>query len=223
MPINNFDWFDRREQGLNDSYLIDRSGGYASESKLVRPRLHSLDAELNVGIEIYIHPRGTVDNILTIHGPGESFVLHLLADAFDFHVKNRPGGFDVGDGREESGQFVAGEEGLLEQGFARYAGEIGVGEDGAADLVVDSAFLEDRLPFDRVVWELRVDLPVEIVQQGGDGPGLEVDVVSFGRELVGVGKYAGFDGEGVAAEGVVLDELANDGPSLIAIHEILSP
>jgi len=59
---------------------------------------------------------------------------------------------------------------VLERGFALHIQVVGVGENGAADLLVDAALRQNRLAFLRMLFERGMDLPVEIVQQSGDGP-----------------------------------------------------
>jgi len=57
-----------------------------------------------------------------------------------------------------------------------------------------------------------MDLPIEIVEQGGDAP-----LFLVLAELAGVGRKASFDGQSVLAQALGLRELAQDLPSLFAV------
>ena len=61
-----------------------------------------------------------------------------------------------------------------------------------------------------------MDLPIEIVQEGNHGPQGLVPAT-----LRGVGEHAGFNGQGVPAEVLVLGELAQNLPSLISVHSLV--
>jgi len=151
----------------------------------------------------------TIEDVLTVHGAGKGFVLHLFLYRGDVYFEDAAVRFDVRDGGDEAGQFVAGEESPLERRDARHAGVLRVGEDGAAYLFGDSAFGQYGFALLRVLFERRVDLPIEIVEQGSDGPESGI-AAKFG----GVGGDASFDGEGVLAESVGLGEFAEKVPGL---------
>src|SRR5450759_5614638 len=82
-------------------------------------------------------------------------------------------------------------------------------QDGAADLLIDAAPGQNSLAEHGMVGRLRVDLPIEIVQQGGDAP-FEFVLA----QLLRVGNDAGFDGERVLAQSLGLGEFADDVPGL---------
>ena len=58
----------------------------------------------------------------------------------------------------------------MQRRVARHAGMVGVRENRAADLFVHAALRQNRLALLRMLFERGVDLPIEIVQQRGDGP-----------------------------------------------------
>src|ERR1700761_2114460 len=72
--------------------------------------------------------------------------------------------------REKARQFVACEQSFLERRDARHPCEIGMRQDRTPDLLAYTAFGENRLAFGRMVRQVGMNLPIEIVQQRGDGP-----------------------------------------------------
>src|SRR3954453_22985398 len=86
-------------------------------------------------------------------------------------------------------------------------------EDGAADLRIYAALGENRSALYGMVGQLRVNLPVEIVQQSGNRPLLLVFV-----ELTGIGNHAGFDGECVTPQVVAFREFTEEFPGLVSVH-----
>lgn len=174
---------------------------------------HCFNAEADVRVEVDAELGGTLNDLVAVDGAGEGFVLHLLADAFCFDFVDGAGRLDVADGGEEAGEFVTGEQDLFERRLAGDARVSGVGEDGFADYVTYAALLKNGFALQGVVGRLRVDLPIEVVEESGDGPLLEI-----AAELGGIGGDASLDGEHVTAQCIVLDEFTDDRPSLFAIH-----
>lgn len=164
-------------------------------------------------VEIHSEFARARGNVVAVHGAGECLVLHLFSDARNVHFVNAPSGFHIRDSREKPGEFVAGKERFLEQRDPRHAGEIGVREDGAANLFRHSARGQNGLSFRGVVRELRVDLPVEVVQQSGDAP-----LFGVGAVLARVSREAGFHGQRVAAQSVGPHEFTEKLPGLLTIH-----
>ena len=72
-----------------------------------------------------------------------------------------------------------------------------------------------------MIGKLGVDFPVEVVQQCGYCPALCVDGVAFRREFCGVSGDASLHSQRVAAEGITLDELTDDGPGFISGHGLV--
>ena len=149
------------------------------------------------------------DNVLPVDAAREGFVLHLLFHAGGVHFKDAAIGFHVGDGGDEPCQLVAGVEHLFERGNARHAAVVGVREDRAADLFVHSALGQHRLAQHRMVGGLRVNLPIEIVEQRGEAP-----LVFVLAKLAGVGGDAGLYRQSVLAESFGFGEFADDVPGL---------
>ena len=75
-----------------------------------------------------------------------------------------------------------------------------------------AAFFENRLACLGMLLERGVDLPVEIVQECDVAPGRLVFAAS-----ARVRAYRGLNGQGVAAQSVGLDELADDAPGSVAV------
>jgi hypothetical protein len=126
--------------------------------------------------------------------------------AGDFDLGDGAGGFDEGAGGEESGEFVAGEEGAFEMGFAGDAGVVGVGEDGVEDWFGPALFAESFDTDEGMFFEGGVAFVVHVVEEAGAG--VEGDeLIGFGAgevEALGfataVGLGADGDGESVLAE-----------------------
>src|ERR1017187_10297183 len=92
---------------------------------------------------------------------------------------------------------------------------IGMRENRPPDRFVHAALRQDRLALLGVPLERRMNLPIEIVQQGGDGP--HVFVLS---QLLRIRRHARLHRQRVLAESVGLGELTKDVPGLFSIeHE----
>ena len=180
------------------------------ETEFGGARLHCPDAELDVLFERDAELLRAFEDVLTADAAGEGFILHLLFDGGDVNFGDAARGFDVGDGGDKAGQFVAGVEYLFEGRDARDAAIVGVRENGAADLFIDATRGEDGFAVHGMVGGLGVDLPIEIVEESGEAP-----LVLVFAELAGIGGDAGFDGEGVFTEAFGFGEFADDFPSLI--------
>ena len=74
------------------------------------------------------------------------------------------------------------------------------------DFLAHSALGQNRLSLRGVFRKRRVDLPIEIVKQGGDA------------ELPGIRRNAGFHRKCVLTQGFRFREFAEDLPSLLPIH-----
>ena len=75
----------------------------SGEAEFVGDGFHGLDTEGYVLVEIDAHLLGSVDDVVAVDTAGEGFVLQSLSHALDVHFVERLGGFDEGDGRDESG------------------------------------------------------------------------------------------------------------------------
>src|SRR5579863_5199547 len=138
--------------------------------------------------EIHAQSGSAIDNVVAIYRARESLILELAPHRRDVYLVNAAVRLDVGARREETGQFVAREQGLLQCRFARYSGEVRVREDRPADLRIYAALSQYRLAFGWRVRQLRMNLPIEVVQQRGDRPlGLVL------AELPRVGRHASLD------------------------------
>ena len=96
--------------------------------------------------------------------------------------------------------------------FARHAGVVGVREDGAPDLFVHAALGQDGLALLRMFLQRGMNLPIEIVQQRGDGP-----LALVLAELPGIRRHARLHRQRVLAKPVGLREFAENIPGLFAI------
>src|ERR1700736_6221178 len=86
-------------------------------------------------------------------------------------------------------------------------------ENGSADLRINAARGQNRLAFCRVVRQVGMDFPVEIVQEGGLGP-----LVLVFAELARVRRHAGLHRQRVPAQTVGLRVFAEKIPSLFTGH-----
>ena len=170
-----------------------------------------------MSFEIEAHFGGTFGDVVAVDGAGEAFVLHLFEDAFGFDFEDAAARFDVGGSGDEAGEFITGEEGFLHERISGDAGEIGMGEDGAADCGTEAAGFENGFAFCGMVWEVGVDLPIEIVEDAGDGPEFGVLIVVFGVSL-----HAGANGKHVPSEAVALDEFTDERVGFFFVHRDIS-
>src|ERR1039458_8997518 len=185
------------------------SCGVSCETQLGSDLLHRLDAEVHVLFQRHAQLLRALDNVLPADAARERLVLHLFLDRHHVHLEDTAGGLDVGYGGDKSGQFVAGVEHFLECGDARHAAVVGVREDGAPRFFIDAAFGQNGLAEHGMVGRLRVDLPIEIVQQGGDAP-----LVFVLAQLLRVSDHAGLYRQRVFAQSCGPGEFADDIPSL---------
>ena len=115
---------------------------------------------------------GTPQQLVAGDLSGEAFVLHLLDDGVRVHLVEAPVRTHVGHGDDEAGQLVAGVDGSRQEARPRDAGVVAVTEHGLDhDLrVAETAQLlgaAQRMG-------LGVALVVEVVEQAGDPPCLEL-------------------------------------------------
>ena len=103
-------------------------------------------------------------DVVTVDAAGKGLVLQLLLHPGDLDVLHFAARLYVAARRDEAGQFVAGEQRALEFRDAVDAGESGVRQNGSADLVADAALFEDRLALHRMIRQIGMDLPVEVMQ-----------------------------------------------------------
>ena len=84
-----------------------------------------LDAEGDVLVKRNAEFGCAFDDVFAIDAAGEGFILHAFFHRTDFQIKNAFRGAHIGAGGKEAGEFVAREEGVFEERFARHAAIIG--------------------------------------------------------------------------------------------------
>jgi hypothetical protein len=151
------------------------------------------DAEGDMVFERDAQLFGAFADVVAADAFGEGLVFHAAFDGIHFQVEDALRRANVGAGGEKAGQFVAGEEGVLEGRLARHVAIVGVGEDGADDFLGIALLAKDSGAFGGVLFVRGVGfvgpaLVVEVVQKGGESP-----KVFIGALLAGVGADAGFD------------------------------
>src|SRR3989449_6161143 len=124
--------------------------------------------------------------------------------------------------RSESSELVTGEQGMLERGLARHTAVVGVGKDGADQLLRVAALPEDLGAFVRmllggVVGLVWPTLVVEIVQKCGQAPELFVTA-----QLSSIRADAGFDRQRMFEEVFVLRVLTEQTPCVVSIEHPLT-
>ena len=177
---------------------------------------HGGDAERDVVVEGDPQFFRAFDYVFAADAAGEGFVFHAFLHRTHFQIEDAFRGTDVGAGGKEASEFIAGEEGTLERGFARDIAIVGVREDGADEFVAVAAFSKDFRAFGGMlavggVVIVRPAFVVEIVKESGEAPGVFVGVI-----FAGVGADAGFHGKHVFAEGFGLSVFADEVPGVFA-------
>src|SRR5262249_7913273 len=124
--------------------LASLGAGPAEQAQLGRQRLHGVNDELDVLVEVHAEVGGAPDDVLAVDAAGEALALHLLPDAAGRQVADarRP---QQRRRRDQPGDLVAGVQGLLHQADARVAVAevVGVGEDAGNHLLGVAAAAED--------------------------------------------------------------------------------
>src|SRR3970282_1028816 len=92
----------------------------------------------------------------------------------DLHVEQGARRAPERHGRDQAGDLVAGKEGAFHRRLAGHPGVLGVTLDATDDRLRDAAGAQDRSPVLWGVFERRVDLPVEVVEQTGQAPRFRV-------------------------------------------------
>src|SRR5262249_18562773 len=113
--------------------------------------------------------------------------------------------------------LVAGVEALFHQALPFHTAVVGMGKDGAADLLGIAAFFEDFVAHERVLGRGGIFFIIEIVQQAGDAP-----LVFVLAELAGVGAHTGLNGQHVLAQALRLGVFAKQAPGLGPVNSIRS-
>src|SRR5437879_1014994 len=93
------------------------------QPKLAGDGLQGFDAETDVLIQIDAQSSGAVDNVVAVHLAGEGLIFHSFSHRLGVDFGQRLPRLDQGDGGDESGEFVAGEQSLL---HGRVAGDASV-------------------------------------------------------------------------------------------------
>jgi len=173
---------------------------------------------VEIGAEVF----GAVDDVVAVDLAGEGFVFHPLSDGLGVDFCERLAGLDEGNGGDESGELVTGEETFFHWRVATDAGVFGVGHDGAADFVGVSALFQDFVAFIGMLFGGGPAFVVEVVDESDDAP----EIFGFGGS-VGVfartGAHAGLHGERVLAQALGLGELGEELPGLVAGMNFLPP
>ena len=63
--------------------------------------------------EIQTEVSGAFDDVFAMDAAGEGFVLHFFPDGWGFDLRERFARLDEGASGDESGKFIAGEEGFF--------------------------------------------------------------------------------------------------------------
>src|SRR5216684_6410737 len=196
----------------------------AAQAEGVGVLAHRSDAEGDVLFEWDTQFLGAFTDIVAADAFGEGLVFHAAFDGIHFQIEDALRGADVGAGGEKAGQFVAGEERVLERGLAGDVAVVGVGEDGADDFL-RVAFLAKNLgTFGGVLLVRGVGfvgpaLVVEVMEQRGDSPELLI-----GGVLAGIGADASFHRQHVLAEALGLGVFAQKLPGVLSCgHGLESP
>src|SRR5690606_25556767 len=139
---------------------------------LLRRVPHGLDDVPDVLVQVDPEELRPPPHLLPVHAAREGGILHLLLDRLRGEILDpvRP---DERGGVDQPGQLIARHEGPVQEALRLYAGEVRtVGEDRVADFlgVAEPAQLLDRP--ERML--VRVLLPVQVVQQTRNPPGLLV-------------------------------------------------
>jgi len=79
--------------------------------------------------------------------------------------------------------------------------------------ITSSALAQDGGPVLRVIFQVGVDFPIEVVQQAGQGP-----VIRVAAEFDSVAAHGGLHRQHVLDEAFVFDVLFDDGVGGISIH-----
>src|SRR5271167_1448545 len=103
----------------------------AAEAQGVGLFAHGGDAETDVIVERDAELLGALDDVFAADATGERFVFHALLHGAGFEVEDAFRGADVGAGGEEAGEFVTGEEGMLEGRLTGYTRVVRMREDCA--------------------------------------------------------------------------------------------
>src|SRR4051794_23824112 len=177
-----------------------RSGGGVgrAQAELARDGLERGDHVRDVLVQLDSELLGALVDLVAVHPRGERRLLELLLHGLRLEAL-QPGRPDEPAGVDEAAQLVAREERLLEQRVARHCEMLRVGEDGLDDLLRITLLAEDRRAVLRVLVEGRMDLVVEVMEQGGDAPELLVLV-----ELARVEARRSLDREGMAKQRLAL-------------------
>ncbi len=88
-------------------------------------------------------------------------------------------------------------------------------QDRTADFLTDAALGKNRLAFSRMIRQVGMNLPIEVVQQRRDRPLLLI-LARFAR----IRGDACLDRQHVLSQIIRLDELAHDLPRLIPVHKM---
>jgi len=118
---------------------------------------------------------------------------------------------DVGHGDDEARHLVAGVHGLCERTGARDTGVVAVAEDPLDKLLGVAAAAELLGALDGV--RLRVALVIEVVEQAGAAPGLEL-LARDPEPVLAVPRHRRLDSEAVAPQGVRCRPLGEEGPGI---------
>lgn len=160
-----------------------------------------VDDQGDVLVEVGAQEVDPLADFVAVDLCGEGFVLQLFLHAGGFEGVDAAG-TDEAAGHDEAGQFVAGEQGAVEEGFLGDPPVASVARDRVRDVIL--AVFEE--PGDDAVWVVvGPGFVIGIVKQAGDGPFGFVGLP--GAVAVGGGPHDGFDGPGVKAEGLALGPL----------------
>ncbi len=179
--------------------------GSSSSRRVAQGRDHDRQMLVEVDAKLL----GADPHVVPVDRGGEARLLHLLLDGLRRHPDQALGPH-VGARKHEPAQLVDREQRLLHRRLARDPHEVGMRSDRADQLRRVTARLELADRVTRVsIAEIRIALVVEVVEQAGQPPELDVAV-----EPRGVGAHRGLDGQHVPAQRIRLSPFAKEVPGL---------
>jgi putative ABC transport system permease protein len=188
---------------------------WAAQPQFVRNLPHRLYDIRDMNVQFHSQQLGAPADLVPVHGGGEGAVLHLLLHALRRQVIDAGRPYQRARG-DEAGQLVAREQGPVELGFRRDAGEVVTVREDRVQHLVGVAALAQRLDRAERVF-VGVLLPVEVVEQACECPAFLV--VAASACVVAHGRL---DGTHVVAQPLVVHPLAQQRERVVACRHGVS-
>jgi hypothetical protein len=181
-----------------------------AEAEVARDGAHGRDHVRDVLVELEAELLCAAINLVAMHAGREGRLLELLPHRLGLERLDpvRP---DEPAGVNEPRELVAGEQRLLQLGVSVDRQMLGVREDGVDELLRIALFPQDRRTVLGMLVERRMDLVVEIVEEGGCPP--EVLVLT---EFPGVPAYRGLDRQCMTPQRLALRKARKRVPCALA-------